>query len=208
MFRAEPVGCTGTIVAGLYHEAGIPIAREAAGLLLGGLLYDTLILRSPTCTQRDEKVADELAKITGEDLEQYGQEIFAAAATDLAHRSAESLLIADFKEFTVRDAKFAIGTVETASPASIENRAEELLKTMQRLARERGYTSFLFMIVDIINMRCTLLIWGGERAVAEVLKNPLEAGGHSIKVEGLVSRKKQLVPLLGQIQALLSTNQV
>jgi manganese-dependent inorganic pyrophosphatase len=79
---------------------------------------------------------------------------------------------------------------------------------MQRLARERSYTSFLFMIVDIINMRCTLLIWGGERAVAEVLKIPLEAGGHSIKVEGLVSRKKQLVPLLGRIQALLSTNQV
>jgi manganese-dependent inorganic pyrophosphatase len=208
MFRAEPVGCTGTIVAGLYHEAGIPISREAAGLLLGGLLYDTLILRSPTCTPRDEKVAAELAEITGEDLEQYGQEIFTAAAADLVNRSAESLLTADFKEFTVRDAKFAIGTVETASPASIEQRSEELLKSMQRLARERTYTSFLFMIVDIINMRCTLLIWGGERAVAEVLKIPLEAGGHSIKVEGLVSRKKQLVPLLGRIQALLSTNQV
>ncbi|HEV2472672.1 MAG TPA: putative manganese-dependent inorganic diphosphatase, partial [Chthonomonadales bacterium] len=162
MFRADPVGCTGTIIAGLYHEAGIPIPREAAGLLLAGLLYDTLILRSPTCTPRDEKIAEELAAIAGEDLEQYGQEIFEAAAADLANRSAEMLLTADFKEFVVRDAKFAIGTVETASPSTIEKRSEELLQTIQRLAHERGYTSFLFMIVDIINMQCTLLIIGGE----------------------------------------------
>ena len=208
MFRAEPVGCTGTIIAGLYHEADVAIPREAAGLLLAGLLYDTLILRSPTCTPRDEKIAADLAEIAGEDLEQYGQQIFAAAATDLANRSAESLLTADFKEFVVRDSKFAIGTVETASPAIIEKRREELLQIMQRLAHERAYASFLFMIVDIINLQCTLLISGGERSVAEVLKSPLDTGGHSIIVEGLVSRKKQLVPLLGRIQALLSTNHV
>jgi len=203
MFRAEPVGCTGTIIAGLYEEAGIPIPREAAGLLLGGLLYDTLILRSPTCTPRDEQVATELAEITGEQIEQYGQEIFSAAAADLSDRSAKELLTADFKEFTVRDTKFAIGTVETASPSTIEKRSQELLQTMRQLARERGYTSFLFMIVDIINIRCRLLISGGEHAVAEVLGVPLEPDGHSVVVENLVSRKKQLVPLLSRIQALL-----
>ncbi|HKV03055.1 MAG TPA: putative manganese-dependent inorganic diphosphatase, partial [Ktedonobacteraceae bacterium] len=203
MFRADPVGCTGTIVTGLYREAGIAIPREAAGLLLAGLLYDTLILRSPTCTPRDEQVAAELAEITGEDIEQYGQEIFAAAASDLNERSARELLTADFKEFTVRDTKFAIGTVETASPSTIEKRSQELLQTMQQLAQERGYASFLFMIVDIINMRCHLLISGGEYAVAETLGVPLEPDGHSVIVEGLVSRKKQLVPLLSRIQAAL-----
>jgi len=203
MFRADPVGCTGTVIAGLYHEATIPIPREAAGLLLAGLLYDTLILRSPTCTPRDERVAAELAEIVGEDIEQYGQEIFAAAAADLNLRSAEALLTADFKEFNVRDTKFAIGTVEIASPATIEKRSAELLQTMRRIAQERAYTSFLFMIVDIINMKCTLLVSGGERAVAEMLGSPLEADGHSLVVDGLVSRKKQLVPLLGRIQALL-----
>src|SRR5579863_8783388 len=132
MFRADPVGCTGTIIAGLYHEADIAIPREVAGMLLAGLLYDTLILRSPTCTPRDERVAAELAAIAGEDIEQYGQEIFTAAATDLNARSPEALLTADFKEFTVRDAKFAIGTVETASPATIEKRKPELLQTIDR----------------------------------------------------------------------------
>ncbi len=203
MFRAEPVGCTGTIIAGLYHEAGIAIPREVAGLLLAGLLYDTLILRSPTCTPRDERIAVELAEITGEQIEQYGQEVFVQAAADLSERSPGELLTADFKEFTVRESKFAIGTVETASPSIVEKRSQELLQTMRQLALERGYSSFLFMIVDIINMRSRLLISGGEHAVAEILGAPLESDGHSVIVENLVSRKKQLVPLLSRIQTAL-----
>lgn len=204
MFRAEPVGCTGTIITGLYREAGIPISREVAGLLLAGLLYDTLILRSPTCTPRDERIANELATIAGEDIEQYGQAIFAAAASDLGNKPAEALITSDFKEFTVRDLKFAIGTVETASPSSIKKRIVELLETMHDITQDRGYASFLFMIVDILNMNCHLLIWGGEQAVSEAFGVPLEEDGHTAIVEGLVSRKKQVVPLLPRIQALLA----
>ena len=203
MFRADPVGCTGTIIAGLYHEAGIAIPREVAGLLLAGLLYDTLILRSPTCTAHDERVAAELAEIAGEDIEEYGHEVFSASAANLSERTARELLTADFKEFVVRDTKFAIGTVETASPLTIEKRSPELLQTMQQLAQERGYSSFLFMIVDIINLRSHVLIYGGEHAVAEILGSPLEQDGHSVVAENLVSRKKQLVPLLSRIQAAL-----
>ena len=204
MFRADPVGCTGTIITGLYHEAGIAIPRDVAGLMLAGLLFDTLILRSPTCTPRDERVAEELAAITGENIEEYGQALFTAAAADLNDKSAEALLTADFKEFSAGDLKIAIGTVETASPATVEKRSDELLSTMQRIAHERNYASFLFMIVDIINMRCHLLISGGENAVAEALQVPLEADKHSVIVEGLVSRKKQLVPLLPRIQNALA----
>lgn len=201
MFRAAPVGCTGTIITGLYHEAGFDIPREVAGLMLAGLLYDTLILRSPTCTPRDERVADELAQITGEDIEQYGQQIFAAAASNLSKLTPRQLLTSDFKEFMVSDTKFAIGTVETAHPTSIEERSQELLAEMQKLAHERGYNCFLFMIVDIINMRSRLLIYGGEYAVADVLGVPIQPDHHSVIVEGMVSRKKQLVPLLWRIQA-------
>ncbi|MEO7018719.1 MAG: putative manganese-dependent inorganic diphosphatase [Ktedonobacteraceae bacterium] len=204
MFRADPVGCTGTIIVGLYHEAGIEIPREVAGLLLAGLLYDTLILRSPTCTPRDERVAAELAQITGENIEEYGQAIFTIAASELDERSAEELLTSDFKEFTVQDAHFAIGTVETASPATIEKRSAELLQTMRQLNHERGYHVFLFMIVDIINMCCHLLISGGERAVAEAFGKPLEPDGQTIIIEDLVSRKKQVVPQLSRIQAALT----
>ena len=203
-FRAEPVGCTGTIIVGLYHEADIPIPRDVAGLLLAGLLYDTLILRSPTCTARDERVAAELAAIAEEDIRRYGQAIFAAAARDLTEKPAEALITSDFKEFSVHDHKFAVGTVETASPATIEARMDELSEMMQQILQERNYLSFLFMIVDIINMRCHLLICGGEQAVAETFNRPLEPDGHSIIVEGLVSRKKQVVPQLTRIKSILA----
>ena len=106
----------------------------------------------------------------------------------------------------VNDTRFAVGTVEAASPATIEKRMPELLATMQRLAKEHGYSVFLFMIVDIIEMRCRLLIQGGERAVAEVFQVPLEVDGHSEIVEELVSRKKQVIPLLPRIQASLAEN--
>lgn len=204
MFRAEPVGCTGTIITDLYREADVTITREVAGLLLAGLLYDTLILRSPTCTARDERAAAELAAIAGENIEEYGQAIFTAAARDLAEMPSAALLTMDFKEFTVQEHKFGVGTVETASPALIEARKNELLETMERLALERGYISYLFMIVDIINMRCRLLICGGEQAVAEAFGAPLEDDGHTIVVEGLVSRKKQVIPLLPRIQVALA----
>jgi manganese-dependent inorganic pyrophosphatase len=203
-FRAEPVGCTGTIITGLYHEANIPIPREVAGLLLAGLLYDTLILRSPTCTARDERVAAELAAIADEDIQQYGQAIFSAAAQDLAEKPAEALITSDFKEFSVHDHKFAVGTVETASPATIEARMSELQEMMLQIRQERNYLSFLFMIVDIINLRCHLLICGGEQAVAEAFNRALEPDGHSIIVEGLVSRKKQVVPQLTRIESILA----
>ena len=203
LFRADAVGSTSTIIADLYREAGIVPPREVAGLLLAGLLNDTLILHSPTCTPRDERVAEELAALAGEDLEPFGREIFAAAASELGERPAEALLTADCKEFAVQGSLFAIGTVETASPAALEPRIPELYSAMQRLAHERGYSVLLFMIVDILELRSRVLIWGGERAVAEVLGVSLEADGHSVLVEGLVSRKKQVVPLLTQIQATL-----
>ena len=114
------------------------------------------------------------------------------------------MITSDFKEFTVGETKFAIGTVETASPATIEKRTQELLTAMKRITLDRGYTSFLFMIVDIINMRCHLLVYGGEIAASDALNVPLEDDGHSLIVEGLVSRKKQMVPLLPRIQAVLS----
>src|SRR5260221_10044386 len=123
---------------------------------------------------------------------------------DLNERSAKELLTADFKEFTVRDTRFAIGTVETASPSAIEKRSQELLQTMRQLAHEHNYASFLFMIVDIITLRASVLISGAEHAVAEALGVPLESDGHATVVEGLVSRKKQLVPLLHAYRLLSS----
>jgi manganese-dependent inorganic pyrophosphatase len=138
--------------------------------------------------------------LAGEDIEDYGQAIFAAAASELKEVPAEELLTRDFKEFKADGNTFAIGTVEVANPIVIEQRLPELLSTMQRIAQAHGYASFMFMVVNIIKMRCHLLIVGAEAVVADVLGVPLQADGHTMIVEGLVSRKKQLVPLLPHIQ--------
>ncbi len=199
LFRVEPVGSTSTIIATFYQEENIPLPPEVAGILLGGILSDTLVLRSPTCTPRDKRIATELAALAGEDVEQFGQEIFAVATSILSNQPAEQLLTADFKEFVIEASRFAIGTIETVNTATLEKRIPELLSTMERIAQEHRYASFMFMIVNILQMRCHLLIWGGERAVAQVLGVPLETNGHTAVVDGLVSRKKQLVPLLPRI---------
>lgn len=203
IFRAEPVGCTATMIAGLYHEAGIAIPRDVAGLLLSALLYETQMLRSLTCTVRDERVAAELAEIAGEQVEKLGQALFATVTADLHALSAEPLLTSNIKEFTFNEVKFAIGTVETACPATLEKRSEELLAAMQHLVQKRKYTSYLFMIVDIVNMRSTLLVYGAERAVSTVLGLPLAKDQHTVSVAWLTSRKKQLVPLLPRIATVL-----
>lgn len=207
LFRVEPIGSASTIIAILYQEAGVPLPREVAGVLLAGLLTDTLILRSPTCTERDKQIAAVLAQIAGEDIEDYGHAIFAAAASELSKVPAEELLTRDFKEFRADGNIFAIGTVEVANPIAVEQRIPELLSTMQRIAQAHSYTSFLFMIVNILKMRCHLLIVGTEAVVADVLGVPLQADGHTMIVEGLVSRKKQLVPLLARIQEELVNNE-
>jgi manganese-dependent inorganic pyrophosphatase len=199
LFRVEPVGSTSTIIATLYNEENIPLPSEVAGILLGGVLSDTLVLRSPTCTPRDKRIATELASLAGEDVEQFGQEIFTVATSKLGTQPAEPLLTADFKEFVIEASRFAIGTVEAVNTATLEKRIPELLSTMELIAQEHRYASFLFMIVNILQARCHLLIWGGEHAVAEVLGVPLETNGHTAVVDGLVSRKKQLVPLLPRI---------
>ena len=199
LFRVEPVGSTSTIIATFYQEENIPLPPPVAGILLGGILSDTLVLRSPTCTPRDKRIATELAALAGEDVEQFGQEIFAVATSILSNQPAEQLLTADFKEFVIEASRFAIGTIETVNTATLEKRIPELLSTMERIAQEHRYASFMFMIVNILQMRCHLLIWGGERAVAQVLGVPLETNGHTAVVDGLVSRKKQLVPLLPRI---------
>src|SRR3989454_44940 len=115
LFRADVVGSTSTIIADLYREAGIVPPHEVAGLLLAGLLNDTLILHSPTCTQRDKQVAGELAGLAGENLEPFGRAIFAAAAAEPGERPAQALPTADLKEFPVQGSLFTLRTCETNS---------------------------------------------------------------------------------------------
>src|SRR5579884_685659 len=196
--RLEPVGATSTIVAKLFHEAQLPLDPSTAGVLLGGILADTLLFRGPTTTEEDRRVARDLARIAGVDLEEFGTAIL-DLASDVSERTAQELLMADFKDFNVEGCEFGIGTIETTRAAAVLARQDELLTAMEHL-RRRGYDSVLFAIIDIAGERSTILIEGKAPAAAAAFDTVL-IGEHLIELPRIMSRKKDIVPLLGAICA-------
>ncbi len=197
LFRNEIVGSTSTIIAGLYDEAGVPIPPPVAGILLGGLVSDTVLFRSPTSTPRDRRVAAELAARAEADPEELGRELF-AVASDLSQRSPREILTTDFKEFRIDDLLFAIGYMETLHKGHVDAIRDELLSQMKVLRAERGYASLLFMVVDVSHSQTEILITGLEQEAAEALGERL-VSPHSVIAGGVMSRKKQVVPILPRL---------
>ena len=193
--RVEPLGSTSTIVARLFEESALPVPEPIAGVLLSGILADTLLFKGPTTTPEDRRIARELATRAGVDMVELGGCIL-ALASDVSDRSAQQLLNADFKDFNVDGAHFGIGVIETANGADVLARRDELLREMAKL-RERGYTSVLFAVVDIMREATTILAVGHPDAVAAAFGAELEDA--AIRLPGILSRKKQIVPLLGAI---------
>ncbi len=197
-FRNEVIGATSTIIASLYWESGIPIPPPMAGILLGGILTDTVAFRSPTCAPRDREVGHHLAELAGVDLDEYAEEIF-AVASDLTGRSLREVLTTDFKEFTVNNARFGIGYMETTGRSQVDAVQNELVAEMQRLRADRGYAVMIFIVVDIRRDESEIFIAGQEGAVAEAFEQEL-ASPHSFVLPGVISRKKQIVPVLPHIR--------
>jgi manganese-dependent inorganic pyrophosphatase len=201
--RLEPVGSTSTIVAKLFHEAGMIMPPHIAGVLLSGILADTLLFRGPTTTEEDRRIAALLAARAGVDMQELGTQIL-ALASDVSDRSAPQLLTGDFKDFSVDGSHFGIGVIETTNGDAVLARRDELLAEMARL-RERGYTSVLFAVIDILREQTTILAAGHAGAVAEAFGVPL-AEDYTIHLPGILSRKKQIVPLLGGIARRIGTS--
>lgn len=199
LFRNEIVGSTSTIIAGMFEEAGIPLPPSIAGGLLGGIITDTVLFRSPTSTERDRRVARRLAGLAGVDTEELGQAIF-AVASDLSERSPRDVLTTDFKEFRIDDVPFAIGYMETVQKARVDEIRQDLLSEMLAIRAQRGYAAFLFMVVDIAHSETEILLAGLEEETAEALGQPLVTP-HSVVLGGVMSRKKQVVPLLPRLAA-------
>ncbi len=198
--RLEPVGATSTIVAKLFAESGLDVPPAIAGILLGAILTDTLAFRSPTSTDEDRRVAGELAPVAGVDIEELGTAIL-DRASDVSDRTSHELIASDYKEFNVDGCKFGIGVIETTNGASVLARQAELFTAMSSF-RERGYHSVLFAVVDIIRGRTSILIDGYPEAVASALHATI-VGGDRIEIPAIVSRKKNIVPALGEVARLI-----
>jgi manganese-dependent inorganic pyrophosphatase len=198
-FRNEIVGSTSTIVASMFDEAGVRIPPSIAGGLLGGIITDTVLFRSPTSTERDRRIASRLAEIATVDVVELGQSIF-AVASDLSERSPRDILTTDFKEFRIDEVPFAVGYMETVQKARVEEIRQDLLSEMLAIRAQRGYAAFLFMVVDIAHSETEILLAGLEQEAAQALGQPLTTP-HSIVLSGVMSRKKQVVPILPRLAA-------
>ncbi|MBH0228921.1 manganese-dependent inorganic pyrophosphatase [Halobacillus yeomjeoni] len=195
-YRAEPVGCTATILNKMYKENGKEVSKPMAGLMLSAIISDSLLFKSPTCTDEDRKAAEELAEIAGVDAEEYGLEMLKAGA-DISDKSAEQLISLDAKEFDMGSRKVEIAQVNTVDTNDVLSRKSELEKAMDHTASEKGLDLFLLVVTDILTNNSTVVAVG-EQAEAVSHAFDVEMDGNQAVLEGVVSRKKQIVPPLNQ----------
>ncbi|MFC5602111.1 manganese-dependent inorganic pyrophosphatase [Sporosarcina koreensis] len=193
-YRAEPVGCTATILKKLYKENGVDIPKDIAGLMLSAIISDSLLFKSPTFTEEDRAAAEELAAIAEVDAQVYGLEMLKAGA-DLSGKSLEELVSLDAKEFTIGDAKIEIAQVNAIEVDDVMNRQAEVEVLLNSIIEEKGLDLFLFVVTDILNNDSTVIALGkaAERACA-AFNVPLT--NNTAIFKGVVSRKKQIVPVL------------
>lgn len=193
-YRAEPVGCTETIMYKLYKENGIKIDKKIATLMMSAIISDTLLLKSPTCTDDDKKALEELSKISELDYNTYGMDML-KAGTDLSSFTIEQILNLDAKAIALKDVKSIIAQVNTASIPEVMKMQKELEDGMKKIIKEKDLDLFMFLITDIVNSN-TQTIALGERADIVEKAYSVKLENNSALLKGVVSRKKQVVPVM------------
>jgi len=193
-YRAEPVGCTATILNKLFKENEVEIPANIAGLMLSAIISDTLLFKSPTCTEQDVKAAEELAAKSGVDAAEYGLAMLKAGA-DLSDKSLEELLSLDAKEFAFGEYKAIVAQVNAVDVNDVLNRQSELESLLSQNVEENGLDLFFFVVTDILNNDSVAVTIGkvaeqSAKAFGAVLEN------NRVVLPGVVSRKKQIVPVL------------
>ncbi|WP_075982170.1 manganese-dependent inorganic pyrophosphatase [Bacillus massilinigeriensis] len=196
-YRAEPVGCTATILKKLYKENGVEIPKEIAGLMLSAIISDSLLFKSPTCTEEDIAAARELAEIAGVDAESYGLEMLKAGA-NLSEKTIDQLISLDAKEFQMGNYKVEIAQVNAVDIQDVMSRKSDVEDALNKKIDSKNLDLFLFVITDILNNDSTAIALGRSAdAVEEAYNVTLE--NNSALLKGVVSRKKQIVPVLTDI---------
>ncbi|MFB5193262.1 manganese-dependent inorganic pyrophosphatase [Alicyclobacillus fastidiosus] len=193
-YRAEPVGCTATILNKLFKEHNLTIRKEIAGLMVSAIISDTLLLKSPTCTQEDVAAIRELAEIAGVNIDEYGLQMLKAGA-DLSDKSIDELISLDAKEFSMGDFKVEIAQVNAVDTNDVLSRQAELESVLQGVIANKGLDLFLFVVTDILNNDSIAVALGNAAQAVETAYNVKLADNKAV-LKGVVSRKKQIVPVL------------
>jgi len=193
-FRAEPVGCTATVLYKMYTENKVEIKPSIAGLMASAIVSDTLLFKSPTCTEQDQEVCLKLAQIANIDIESYGLELL-KAGTDLSDLSVAELLRIDAKVFTMNGISVEVAQISTVDIGSVMERQGDIEVVINNIITEKSLDLFICVITDVMNSNSQAIVLGNrtdlvETAFATTLEN------NSAFLPGVVSRKKQIVPPL------------
>jgi len=192
----EPVGCTATILYKKYKDVVVK-DKALAGLLLGAILSDTVVFKSPTTTQEDRDVAAELAKIAGiDDMQKFGIDVKKAKA-NIADKPIKDVIFADFKEFDFAGKKVGIGQTEVVDLTDVYSRASEVVNFLTDLKAKEGYEMVIFIATDIIKEGSELYFIGDKSKIEKAFNT--KAGETSVYIPGLMSRKKQVVPVVEKV---------
>ncbi|SUO90669.1 manganese-dependent inorganic pyrophosphatase [Streptococcus uberis] len=192
--RVEPVGSASSIVYRMYKENNLEVPKEIAGLLLSGLISDTLLLKSPTTHMTDYKVAEELANLAGVNLDEYGMSLL-KAGTNLASKSEAELIDIDAKTFELNGNAVRVAQVNTVDIAEVLERQDAIETAISDAIVKEGYSDFVLMITDIVNSNSEILALGSNMDKVEAAFNFKLENNHAF-LPGAVSRKKQVVPQL------------
>ncbi|MEK4435482.1 manganese-dependent inorganic pyrophosphatase [Paenibacillus sp. FSL K6-2862] len=193
-FRAEPVGCTATILNKMYKENGVEISAPIAGLMLSAIISDSLLFKSPTCTEQDVAAARELAAIAGVDADSYGLDMLKAGA-DLSQKTIAELISLDAKEFAMGQAKVEIAQVNAVDVNDVLVKQPELEAAIEAIISSKGLDLFLFVVTDILNNDSVALAYGKSTKAVEQAYNVTLSDSKAL-LKGVVSRKSQIVPVL------------
>ncbi|GAV10609.1 manganese-dependent inorganic pyrophosphatase [Paenibacillus sp. MER 180] len=193
-YRAEPVGCTATILNKMYKENGKTISKNIAGLMLSAIISDSLLFKSPTCTEQDVAAARELAEIAGVDVEKYGLDMLKAGA-DLSQKTIAELISLDAKEFSMGSSKVEIAQVNAVDVNDVLSRQAEVEAALNDIIATKGLDLFVFVVTDILNSDSVALALGSKTEAVEKAYN-VTLENNTALLKGVVSRKKQIVPVL------------
>lgn len=196
LFVSVPIGSTASVVTLMYKYLGIEITPALAGILLGALLTDTVLLKSPTATPKDAEIAAELAAILNLDYMTYGAEIFEAKSAGQIFDPVE-IINRDLKEFVGSTKRIAIGQFEAVSLKDLEANREQVFESMEALRVERDLAALALMATDIVKEGTELLVVGELALAREAFGDDFEGG--SAWLAGVLSRKKQVAPRFMEI---------
>jgi len=196
-FRNMPVGSTCTIVYMMYKENNVPISKTIAGILLSGIISDTLLLVSPTTTDLDRKVSEELAEIAEINMEEYAMEMFKAGSV-LKGKNHEEILYTDFKTFTINNKKVGVSQISTVNTDEFETESNEYIELIERIAKNNDYYILILLVTDILNNGSYVYY---NKSSKDILSNCLNVENlkQGYYLDGVISRKKQVIPNIMEV---------